>query len=80
MASRPRKHHLRHRWLRRGHVGLAVAHRHGVDPPQGDALVTGATGGVGSVAVALLAHEGFRVIAATGKPEQAEFLTAAGRG
>ncbi len=46
----------------------------GVTPDQGDALVTGATGGVGSVAVALLAQEGFRVVAATGKPERADFL------
>jgi putative YhdH/YhfP family quinone oxidoreductase len=46
----------------------------GVEPAQGEVLVTGATGGVGSVAVALLALEGFRVVAATGKPEQADFL------
>ena len=50
----------------------------GVDPSQGEVLVTGASGGVGSVAVALLAHEGFHVIAATGKPDQAEFLTELG--
>jgi putative YhdH/YhfP family quinone oxidoreductase len=46
----------------------------GVTPEQGEVLVTGATGGVGSVAVALLAHEGFQVVAATGKPSQADFL------
>ncbi len=41
--------------------------RHGVTPGNGDVLVTGATGGVGSVAVALLASLGHRVVAATGK-------------
>jgi acrylyl-CoA reductase (NADPH) len=46
----------------------------GVEPAQGPVLVTGATGGVGCMAVALLARAGFRVIAATGKPEQSEFL------
>ncbi len=50
----------------------------GVEPSRGEVLVTGASGGVGSVAVALLAHEGFRVIAATGKPDQAAFLTELG--
>ena len=39
----------------------------GVAPDQGEVLVTGATGGVGSVAVAILAQLGFRVVAATGK-------------
>ena len=39
----------------------------GVTPDQGDVLVTGASGGVGSVAVALLARAGYRVVAATGK-------------
>ncbi|GAC1603604.1 MAG: MDR family oxidoreductase [Ramlibacter sp.] len=46
--------------------------RHGVAPAAGDVLVTGATGGVGSVAVALLGRLGYTVVAATGKtPEQA---------
>ena len=48
--------------------------KHGVTPDSGEILVTGATGGVGSVAVALLARLGFKVVAATGKPEAAEFL------
>ena len=52
--------------------------RHGVTPDQGEVLVTGATGGVGSLAVALLAVEGFRVVAATGKPEAADFLESLG--
>jgi putative YhdH/YhfP family quinone oxidoreductase len=46
----------------------------GVEPAAGEVLVTGATGGVGSVAVALLAKLGYRVVAATGKPETADFL------
>lgn len=46
----------------------------GVRPDQGDVLVTGATGGVGTIAVALLAKEGYRVVAATGKPDQANLL------
>jgi len=47
---------------------------HGVRPDQGEVLVTGATGGVGSVAVALLARAGFTVAAATGKPSEAGYL------
>lgn len=50
----------------------------GVRPDRGEILVTGATGGVGSLAVGLLAHLGFRVVAATGKPEATEFLREAG--
>lgn len=52
--------------------------RHGVQPGDGDVLVTGATGGVGSVAVALLAHLGWRVTAATGKAAEADYLTSLG--
>ncbi|MFT5781638.1 MAG: acrylyl-CoA reductase (NADPH) [Pseudomonas sp.] len=44
----------------------------------GPVLVTGATGGVGSIAVALLASLGYQVVAASGKPEQSEFLLALG--
>ncbi len=47
---------------------------HGINPDQGEILVTGATGGVGSVAIALLATAGFKVAAATGKPSEAEYL------
>lgn len=50
----------------------------GVRPEDGEVLVTGATGGVGSVAVALLTKLGYRVVAATGKPEAAAFLTGLG--
>ncbi len=46
----------------------------GVAPDSGDILVTGASGGVGSVAVAILAHRGYRVAAVTGRPEGADWL------
>jgi acrylyl-CoA reductase (NADPH) len=46
----------------------------GVRPANGDILVTGATGGVGSIAVSILAKAGFRVVAATGKPADDAFL------
>jgi acrylyl-CoA reductase (NADPH) len=48
--------------------------RHGVAPASGEILVTGAAGGVGSIAVAVLAKRGFRVVAATGRPAEAAFL------
>ncbi len=48
--------------------------RHGVVPGSGEVLVTGATGGVGSVAIALLVKAGFKVTAATGKAAEAEYL------
>ena len=48
--------------------------RHGVKPGDGDVLVTGATGGVGSVATALLARLGHRVTAATGKAAEGDYL------
>ena len=48
--------------------------KHGVTPDQGEVLVTGATGGVGSVAVSLLAAAGFKVVAATGKASEGDYL------
>jgi putative YhdH/YhfP family quinone oxidoreductase len=45
-----------------------------ISPEKGEILVTGATGGVGSLAVAILAGIGYRVVAVSGKPEAAEFL------
>jgi acrylyl-CoA reductase (NADPH) len=47
---------------------------HGVHPDQGEVLVTGATGGVGSVAIALLAKAGFQVAAVTGKSSESDYL------
>ena len=52
--------------------------RHGMTPDQGDALVTGAAGGVGSVAISLLAGVGWRVIASTGRAEEADYLISLG--
>jgi acrylyl-CoA reductase (NADPH) len=46
----------------------------GVKPEQGEVLVTAATGGVGSVAIALLVKAGFNVVAATGKASEADYL------
>jgi acrylyl-CoA reductase (NADPH) len=50
----------------------------GVTPQKGPVLVTGAAGGVGSVAVALLANLGYRVIASTGREEEAAYLSGLG--
>ena len=52
--------------------------RHGVKPGDGEVLVTGATGGVGSTAVALLSALGHRVVAATGKASEAAYLQSLG--
>ncbi len=51
---------------------------HGLTPGNGEVLVTGAAGGVGSVATAILAHLGHEVAAVTGRPEQADYLTSLG--
>ncbi|MGE2712814.1 acryloyl-CoA reductase [Mycolicibacterium litorale] len=55
----------------------ALADR-GIRPGDGDIVVTGASGGVGSVSVDLLSGLGYRVVASTGKPEQADLLRALG--
>jgi acrylyl-CoA reductase (NADPH) len=52
--------------------------RHGLQPGAGEVLVTGATGGVGSVAIALLARLGHRVVAASGKTQEADYLARLG--
>jgi acrylyl-CoA reductase (NADPH) len=52
--------------------------RQGVEPAQGEVLVTGAAGGVGSVAIALLSGLGFRVVASTGRASEADYLKALG--
>ena len=51
---------------------------HGVTPGSGEILVTGATGGVGSVAIALLGRLGYAVVAATGKASEEDYLKALG--
>jgi putative YhdH/YhfP family quinone oxidoreductase len=55
----------------------ALAH-HGIMADRGEIVVTGATGGVGSLAVAILARLGYKVAAVTGKPEAAGYLQALG--
>lgn len=52
--------------------------KQGVAAAQGDVLVTGASGGVGSVAIALLARAGFNVVASTGKTSETAYLMALG--
>lgn len=52
--------------------------KHGVKPGSGEVLVTGAAGGVGSVAVAILARLGYTVVAATGRAQEADYLKALG--
>ena len=59
-------------------LSVATLEEHGVAPDRGEVVVTGATGGVGSLAVALLARLGYRVVAVTGKLEQASRLQALG--
>jgi putative YhdH/YhfP family quinone oxidoreductase len=67
-----------------GTAGLTAAlavHRllhHGLQPAQGPVLVTGASGGVGSLATGILAAEGFTVIASTGKPRAHALLAGLG--
>lgn len=50
----------------------------GLTPDRGEVLVTGASGGVGSIAIALLARAGFEVVASTGKTNEADYLKALG--
>lgn len=52
--------------------------RHGLQPGDGEVLVTGAAGGVGSIAVALLGSLGYRVVASTGRPQESGYLTELG--
>ena len=59
-------------------LAVLALERHGLTPNDGPVVVTGAAGGVGTVAVALLATLGWHVIATTGRPEQADFLKGLG--
>lgn len=52
--------------------------KHGLKPADGPVIVTGAAGGVGSVATALLAKAGWHVIASTGRPDEADYLKSLG--
>ena len=59
-------------------MSLMALQDHGVVPDSGPVLVTGATGGVGSTAVDMLSNLGYEVVASTGKPAAADFLTGLG--
>ncbi len=59
-------------------LALLALEKHGVTPEAGPVVVTGATGGVGSVAVALLAGAGYTVHAVTGRPDKADYLKGLG--
>jgi len=57
---------------------LLALEKHGLAPAQGPAVVTGAAGGVGSVAVALLSGAGWHIIASTGRASEADYLKSLG--
>ncbi len=59
-------------------LAVIALEAHGLKPDQGEVLVTGAAGGVGSVATAILAKLGYSVAAATGRPEQHDYLRGLG--
>lgn len=59
-------------------LAVMALERHGLTPAKGEVLVTGAAGGVGSVATAILGKLGYAVAAVTGRPETADYLTSLG--
>lgn len=59
-------------------LAVMALERHGLKPASGPVVVTGAAGGVGSVAIAVLAKLGYAVHAVTGRPEQADYLKSLG--
>ena len=59
-------------------LAVMALERHGLTPDKGPVVVTGAAGGVGSVAIAILAKLGFSVAAVTGRPQEADFLKGLG--
>ncbi|WP_224814967.1 acryloyl-CoA reductase [Hasllibacter sp. MH4015] len=59
-------------------LAIMALEDHGLKPDQGEVLVTGAAGGVGSIATAILANFGHEVAAVTGRPEQADYLKSLG--
>jgi acrylyl-CoA reductase (NADPH) len=61
-------------------LAVMALERAGLNPARGPIVVTGAAGGVGSVAVALLAKLGYSIIASTGRPEEASYLKGLGAG
>ena len=59
-------------------LAVLALERHGIVPARGPVVVTGAAGGVGSVAVAILAKLGYHVVASTGRPQEADYLKGLG--
>src|SRR6202158_3232974 len=59
-------------------LAVMALERHGLKPSSGPVAVTGAAGGVGSVAVAILAKRGFAVSAVTGRPQEGDYPKALG--
>jgi acrylyl-CoA reductase (NADPH) len=59
-------------------LAVMALEQHGLKPDGGPIVVTGAAGGVGSVAVAILAKLGFKVIASTGRMQEADYLKSLG--
>src|SRR5580698_3783604 len=59
-------------------LGLMALEEHGLTPASGEVLITGASGGVGSVAIAIMAHRGFQVVASSGRAESHDYLKALG--
>lgn len=57
---------------------ILALEKHGLEPDGGEVLVTGAAGGVGSIAVAVLSGLGFKVVASTGRMDEAAYLQALG--
>jgi acrylyl-CoA reductase (NADPH) len=59
-------------------LAVMALERHGITPRQGPVIVTGAAGGLGSIAVALLSKLGFTVIASTGRATEADYIRSLG--
>jgi acrylyl-CoA reductase (NADPH) len=55
-------------------LSVLALERFGMKPADGPVIVTGAAGGVGSIAIAILSHLGWRVIASTGRPAESNYL------
>ena len=59
-------------------LAVNALEQHGLNPDQGEVLVTGASGGVGSIATAILGNAGYQVAAVTSRPETADYLKSLG--
>ncbi len=55
-------------------LAIMALERHGIAPARGPVVVTGAAGGVGSVAIAILSKLGYHVVASTGRPQETDYL------